>query len=70
MDKSKSEIAKEAAFRRNYTCPKCGQIIEEVDGKEVADGFPGITYKRCNGCGWCMPKTKKPRKADNPLFDR
>ena len=69
MEKSRSEIAKAASFKRNYCCPQCGQAVEEVDGKEVG-GFPGIVYKRCNGCGWCMAKTKRPRKSDNPLFDK
>lgn len=58
------------ANKRRGNCPNCNNSqIEEVDGSRCG-GLPGVTYRRCNGCGWVRAKTRKPRKADNPLFDR
>jgi hypothetical protein len=68
-DKTRSEIAKEAAFRREHGCPKCNATLEDLDGSQCG-GFPGVPYRRCNACGYVVARPKRPRKAESPLFGR
>ena len=56
--------------RASHLCQSCGQAsAPERDGSEV-DGLPGTKYRQCCACGWIQAVTRRPRKADNPLFDK
>lgn len=60
--KSKSEIGKDAAYKRNHCCPKCGASgLETVDGSTLG-GMPGINYKSCRACGYSRAIVKRQSK--------
>lgn len=51
--------------RRNQAiiCRRCGAMPTTImDGKEFADGFPGIKYKCCGSCGHREAKTAPRRR--------
>lgn len=49
------QAARERTFRRqnrSIICRRCGQLGTTImDGKDFADGMPGIQYKVCGSCG-------------------
>lgn len=61
------EIARqEGRFRQRnkaVICRRCGAFGTTImDGKDFADGFPGIKYKCCGACGHREAKTAPRRR--------
>jgi ribosomal protein L37E len=66
-DRTPEEIAaEERRFRqknRSIICRRCGALgTHERDGKDMADGFPGIKYKVCGSCGHAEAKTARQKR--------
>ena len=53
-------------FRRQnraIICRRCGQLGTTImDGKELADGMPGIKYKVCGSCGNAEAKVARQKR--------
>jgi hypothetical protein len=65
MDFETKQKLRDAAFRRNYCCPRCGAGgfgSNQRDGGEIG-GMPGIQYKVCDSCGSSFPIVKRRRRA-------
>ncbi len=65
MDEEAREQADRTFRRQNRAiiCRRCGQLGTTImDGKELANGMPGIKYKVCGSCGNAEAKTARPRR--------
>lgn len=58
--------AEERRFRqrnRAIICRRCGQLGTTImDGKDMADGLPGIKYKVCGSCGNAEAKVARQKR--------
>jgi len=66
-DKTPEELAREEGrFRqrnRAIICRRCGAMPTTIiDGKDFADGFPGIKYKVCGSCGHAEAKVARQKR--------
>lgn len=56
----------EKTFRRKaraIICRRCGAMPTTImDGKDFADGMPGIKYKCCGSCGHKDPKVARQKR--------
>jgi Zn finger protein HypA/HybF involved in hydrogenase expression len=68
LEHEHKEAIRNASFRRNYCCHKCGSAQLDIrDGKEVG-GMPGINYKVCSACGWSYPIVKRRTRRSGTHF--
>jgi len=45
-------------------CHHCAGPLIRMDGKDVENGMPGISYWFCRACGWARAITRRLSKAE------